>query len=283
MDIPVRDRIDFVEPRFFDIPIYRQCELLDIPKSSYYFNPKGESDNNLQIMNLIDQIHTDIPFYGCIKITKQINDEKHFSFPVNHKCVERLMRIMGISAVFPGKNLSKPNKQHFVYPYLLKSKIIDRPNQVWGVDITYIRMNRGFMYLVAIIDWYSRYVLSWNLSNTLEVGFCAEALEKALKIGMPDIHNSDQGSQFTSAAYLVLLHQYPEIQISMDGRGRCFDNIFTERLWRSLKYEEVYLKEYLNGLEARESINQYLNFYNNKRFHQSLNYHTPAEIYFKNC
>ncbi len=282
MDIPVKDRIELVEPKHIDIPIFRQCRLLDIPKSSYYYKPVGESDENLQIMNLIDQIHTDIPFYGCIKITKQLNEEKHFSFPINHKCVSRLMRVMDISAIYPGINLSKPDKQHLIYPYLLRGLQIDRVNQVWGVDITYIRMQKGFLYLVAIIDWYSRYVIAWELSNTMEVGFCAQALDQALKVGLPEIHNSDQGSQFTANEYLALLHQHSQIRISMDGRGRCFDNIFTERLWRSLKYEEIYLKEYLSGLEARESIKRYFNFYNNERFHQSLNYKTPAEIHFKN-
>ena len=188
-------------------------------------------------MHEIDRIYTDYPFYGGRKITQQL---KRNGFLVNHKRVYRLMRLMGIQAIYPKPNLSQPNKQHLVYPYLLKDLVIKHSNQVWGIDITYIRLRENWLYLVAILDWFSRYVLAWELSDNLEVGFCLEALEKALKTAIPDIHNSDQGVQFTSEEYLSLLKNHPDIRISMDGRGRAFDNIFNERLWRTVKYEEVY-------------------------------------------
>jgi len=230
-------------------------------------------------MNRIDEIYTKYPFYGSRKIAAQLKKEGCL---VNRKRVQRLMGILDIQAVYPKPNLSLPDKQHLIYPYLLTGLVIKRPNQVWGIDITYIRLKNTWLYLAAILDWFSRYVLAWELSDNLEAGFCCQVLKKALLIGMPDIHNSDQGSQTTANDYLNILKAYPDIKISMDGRGRAFNNIFIERLWRTIKYEEVYLKDYQSPKDARQNLNDYLNFYNHKRLHQSLGYQTPAEIYFKN-
>lgn len=227
-------------------------------------------------MDEIDRIYTKCPFYGYPRITEELHKRQ---YPVNHKRVYRLMKVMGIEGLVPKRNLSLPDKTHEVYPYLLDDVIVCRPNQVWGVDITYIQMKKEWLYLVAIMDWFSRYILSWELSDSLSVWFCREALDKALKINIPDIHNSDQGSQFTSDEYLGLLKQYDHIRISMDHKGRCFDNIFVERLWRTIKYEEVYLKSYESPKEARQSLTEYLKFYNTERLHQSLKYKTPAEVY----
>lgn len=227
-------------------------------------------------MHQIDKIYTDYPFYGIRKITRQLKNE---GYPVNHKRVQRLMRVMGIQAIFPGKNSSQPDNSHPVFPYLLEDFKVKYPNQVWGTDITYIKLNKNWLYLVAIIDWFSRYVIAWNLSDSLTMDFCIQTLEEALSQNIPKIHNSDQGSQFTSLEYTNIL-QAKNIKISMDGKGRCFDNIFTERLWRTVKYEEVYLKDYQSPLEARRSLTEYFKFYNQKRFHQSLNYQTPEKVYF---
>jgi putative transposase len=229
-------------------------------------------------MGEIDKIYTKCPFYGWPRITKQLYRN---GYPVNHKRVYRLMKIMGIEGICPKKNLSKPNKDHEVYPYLLNGLNIIRPNQVWSVDITYVRLNGDWLYLFAVLDWFSRYILAWELSDSLSSDFCCETLKKALKINIPDIHNSDQGSQLTAKEYLNILKSHPEIKISMDGRGRAFDNIFIERLWRTIKYEEVYLKDYQTPKEARLSLSEFINFYNEERLHKSLNYQTPAEIYFK--
>lgn len=233
----------------------------------------------LSLVNRIDEIYTECPFYGSRKITAQLRKE---GFRVNRKRVQRLMGILGIQAIYPKPNFSQPDKQHLIYPYLLRGLVISRPNQVWGIDITYIRLRNTWLYLAAILDWFSRYILAWELSDSLETEFCCQVLKRALVIGMPDIHNSDQGSQITAKEYLDILRSYPKIKISMDGRGRAFDNIFTERLWRTIKYEEVYLKDYQSPREARQNLNDYLDFYNYKRLHQSLDYQTPAEIYFKN-
>lgn len=237
------------------------------------------SDEDKIIMDEIDRINTKCPFYGRPRITKQLELN---GYPVNHKRVGRLMEIMGIAAVFPRKNLSIPDKNHVIYPYLLTDLKIERSNQVWGVDITYVKLKNEFLYLVAIIDWFSRYIMSWELSDTMSVGFCSEALQKALTIAIPEIHNSDQGSQFTSEEYVGILKQYEQMRISMDHRGRCFDNIFTERLWRTIKYEEVYLKEYESPRHAKQSLSQYISFYNEERLHSSLNYKTPFEVYVNN-
>jgi len=228
------------------------------------------------MMALLDAQYTEMPFYGVNKMTEYLRREKYV---VGRDHVRTLLRKMGLEAVYAKPNLSKPHPEHAVYPYLLKDVDIVRANQVWSTDITYIRLAQGFAYLTAIIDWYSRYVLSWRLSNTLDSGFCAEALEEALfKYGNPEIFNSDQGSQFTSKEFIGVLTGHG-ISISMDGRGRAFDNIFVERLWRSVKYENVYINGYRNIPEARCGLGKYFERYNTKRFHQSLNYKTPLEVY----
>jgi len=257
------------------IPVKRQAELLGIARSTVYYEPRVDP-YSLELMHLIDEQYTKTPFYGSRRIREIL---KRKGYLVNRKRIQRLMRLMGIEAIYPKPNLSKPHPGHKVYPYLLRNKTVGRVNQVWGIDITYIRMKHGWVYLVAIMDWVSRYVLSWNLSITLEVDFCIKALEKALDIATPEIFNSDQGSQFTSVTFLECLEE-KSIQISMDGRGRAMDNVFTERLWRSVKYEEVYLHDYTTVSEARQGIGNYMDFYNQERPHQSLNYKTPAEMYF---
>ncbi len=229
-------------------------------------------------MQLIDQQYLKTPFFGSRRITDALKDLGH---KVNRKHVQRLMRLMGIEALYPKPNTSKPNKEHKVYPYLLKNLKIDRPNQAWAVDITYLPMKKGFQYLVAIIDLYSRYIISWRLSNSLDKDFCIEALKEALTTAKPEIFNSDQGCQFTSTEFTDVLKKH-SIQISMDGKGRCIDNIFIERFWRSLKYEEVYLKAYANGLEAKISIGQWINFYNNERRHQGIKNKKPIELFTQN-
>lgn len=229
-------------------------------------------------MNRIDEIYTEFPYYGSPKITAEL---KKRGQAVNHKAVERLMGKMSISALVPKKKTSIPHPAHYKYPYLLNGLDIKYPNHVWGTDITYVRTHGIWFYLVAVIDWFSRYVLAWKLSPTMSASFCSEALRNALLLARPEIHNSDQGSQFTSEEYTKILKE-KNIQISMDGRGRCFDNIFTERLWRTVKYEEVYLHDYETYREAEISISNYFQSYNHKRLHQALGYKTPAEIYYQN-
>jgi len=236
------------------------------------------SPEDFFIMNRIDWWYTKHPFFGRRRITSHMREYDHLL--VNHKRIDRLMTVMGLEALYQKPNLSKPNKENEIYPYLLKHVAINHPNQVHGTDITYIKMHNSFLYLVVTLDWYSRYVLSWNLSDTLQSGFCIENLQKALSVAVPEIHNSDQGTQFTSHDYLAVLKQQPT-KISMDGRGRAMDNIFTERLWRTVKYEEVYLKDYQSPREARESLTEYFNFYNQERLHQSLGDKPPADIYFR--
>jgi putative transposase len=260
-----------------EISISRQCELLKLPRASYYYESNCDDSYNELIMNLIDKQFTKTPFYGVPRITESLIKKGH---QVNRKRVRRLMRKMGLEAIYPKKNLSKAHPDHKKYPYLLKDVDIDHPDQVWGVDITYIRLRHGFVYLVAVMDWYSRYVLAWDISTTMDTAFCTRTLENALKISKPEIFNSDQGSQFTSTDFTRILEK-EGIRISMDGRGRAYDNIFVERLWRSVKYEEVYLHQYLTVPETRKSINKYLMFYNMERIHESLGYKTPYEIYFK--
>lgn len=259
-----------------EFSLRRRCELLGLNRSTYYYEPQPEDEYNLTLMNLIDEQYTRTPFYGSRRLTAWLNRQGYF---VNRKRVQRLMAKMGIIAIYPTRNLSKPAAGHKLFPYLLSGVEIVRPNQVWSADITYIRMAHGFLYLVAIIDWYSRYVLAWELSNTLDVDFCLEVLRRALLIGNPDIFNSDQGSQFTSDDFTSMLLAR-DIQISMDGRGRALDNIFVERLWRSVKYECVYLNNYESAPETRTGLDGYFGFYNDERPHQSLDYQTPAEVYF---
>jgi putative transposase len=257
------------------LSVVRQCTLLSISRSSVHYQPVPASQENLELMKLIDQQYLDRPFYGSRRMTAWLRSQ---GYSVNRKRVRRLMEIMGLRAIYRRPRTSQPAPGHQVYPYLLRGVAITQPNQVWTADITYIPMARGFLYLVAIMDWYSRYVLSWRLSNTLEVDFCIEALEEALRNGQPEIFNTDQGAQFTSQAFTSLLEQHG-VRVSMDGKGRYTDNLFIERLWRSLKYEEVYLKAYTGGKEARAGIGGYFDFYNMERPHQALGYQTPAEVF----
>ncbi len=258
------------------LSVARQCELLGLNRSGAYYSPVGENPRNLALMGLIDEQFTRTPFYGSRRLTEWLKRQGH---QVNRKRVRRLMRRMGIETVYRKPRLSVSDQQHKIYPYLLRNLDVIRPNQVWATDITYIRLRAGFLYLVAIMDWFSRYVLSWRLSNTLDTSFCLAAVDEALSQGRPEIFNSDQGSQFTSRDFTGRL-KASGVRISMDGKGRVFDNIFVERLWRSLKYEEVYLKDYEGVPEAIAEIGSYFRFYNEERLHQSLGYHTPAEVHF---
>ena len=257
--------------------IRRQCELVGLNRSSYYWQPASESPLNLQLMRLIDQEYTRAPFFGYRKITARLNNA--YGFQVNHKRVGRLMTKMGLQAVYPRRRTTVPNKAHKKYPYLLRGLEINRPNQVWCADITYVPMPKGFMYLVTVMDWFSRFVLAWQLSNTLDNSFCLVALQLALRHAQPEIFNTDQGVQFTSSDFIAEL-EAAGIQISMDGRGRVFDNIFVERLWRSVKYEDIYLKEYDSVPELAAGLEDYFQFYNYERPHQSLDYLVPADVQF---
>ncbi len=270
-----RQKALFINNNHPSISISRQSELLGIAHCTPYYIPRVNPEN-LLLMNKIDEIYTKCPFYGKRRIRQAL---KRLNYDIGIKRTCSLMKRMGIQVIYPKPNTSLPNKEHKIYPYLLRNLEICRPNQVWGTDITYIRLRAGFIYLMAILDWYSRYVISWRLSNTLETDFCLEALEEGLMNKKPDICNSDQGSQFTSNAFTGILESN-SVQISMDGKGRAMDNIFTERLWRSVKYEEVYMKDYASLPEAHSSLKQYFHFYNNERYHQSLDYLTPAEVHY---
>lgn len=264
------------DPADEDMSIRSQCGLLGLSRSSYYYEAAPVSEETLELMNCIDMINTDYPFYGSRKITVALKKE---GWPTGRERVQHLMRKMGIETIYPKPKLSRRRLDHAVYPYLLKGIMINRSNYVWSSDITYIRLNHGFLYLVAVIDWYSRYVLSWRLSNSLDNDFCIEALEDALQQGCPTIFNTDQGAQFTSKNHIDILKS-KGIKISMDGKGRAFDNIFVERLWRTVKYEEVFIKGYETGLDAKRGLSTYFPFYNTKRFHQSLDYNTPHEVHY---
>ena len=255
----------------------QQCGILDLCRSRLYYHPAPISPEDLLLMNLIDEEYTRHPFYGSRKMVIFLGTE---GYAVNRKRVQRLMRLMDIQGICPGPNTSRRRWEHAVYPYLLKGLLITRPNQVWSADITYIRLTRGFAYLVAILDWYSRYVLSWRLSNSLETAFCTEALDEALKRGTPEIFNTYQGCQFTSSDFIVRL-QERDIRISMDSHGRAFDNIFTERLWRTVKYEDVYIQGYQTMIESQRGLGKYFPFYNDERFHQSLGYQTPSAVHYR--
>ena len=258
------------------LSLSRQCRLLSISRSSFYYAPKGESPGNLALMRHIDELFLKYPFYGSRQMVRQLWRE---GVCVGRHRVRRLMRLMGLEAIYQAPRTSAPHPAHRVYPYLLKGMAIDRPNQVWCADITYIPVQRGFLYLVAIMDWATRHVLSWRLSNTMDAGFCVEALNEALaRYGRPEIFNTDQGSQFTSLDFTDTLGD-AGIRISMDGRGRCMDNIFIERLWRSLKYEAVYLHELTDGFVTERVINEWFAFYNAERPHSALDGRTPAEAY----
>lgn len=258
------------------LSVRRQCEILRVNRSGLYYESVGPDADELELMRRIDEMHLEFPFYGSRRVARALREEGRVA---NRKRVQRLMRIMDIEAIAPKPDTSRPAPEHPVYPYLLRHLSICRPNQVWATDITYIPLAHGFVYLVAIMDWYSRRVLSWRLSNTLDSSFCVEALHEALsRFGQPDIFNTDQGSQFTAEAFTSVLLA-SDIKISMDGKGRCIDNVFVERLWRSLKYEEVYLNDYDNLVEARAGIGRYFGFYNDRRQHQALGYQTPASFY----
>ena len=273
---PVRARQELVQS-CPELSLQRQCELVGISRSGFYYEPVPESPEDLALMRRLDELHLEYPVYGSRRLSALLRREGQ---PVNRKRVARLLELMGVQVVYPKRNLSQPGEGHRIYPYLLEGLEISGPDQVWCSDITYIRLRQGFLYLVAIMDWYSRYVLSWSLSPTLDVSFCMEALERAFHLGRtsPEIFNTDQGSQFTSSRWIQALTGRG-VKISMDGRGRALDNVFVERLWRSLKYEAVYLSEYESVREARSGIHGYLRFYNEQRLHQSLNYKTPREIY----
>lgn len=265
----------WIELEHPSISIARQCELLGLARASYYYQAHGESPENIALMHQIDRVFTHYPFYGVRKMTAHLG--RH-GVQVNVKRVRRLMRKMGLEAVYPKPKLSQRHPEHRVYPYLLRDLPIIRPNQVWCTDITYIRLVAGFVYLVAIMDWFSRYVISWELSISLDTEFCLTALDRALSQAKPEIFNSDQGCQFTSLAFTERLRT-AGVSISMDGHGRVVDNIFQERLWRSVKFEKVYLNDWYQVEEAQIGLDEYFEFYNHERPHQSLCYQTPGEVY----
>ena len=259
------------------LSIRHQCELLDMSRASYYYEPAGETPENLRLMRRIDEQYLKTPFYGSRRMAAWLVRQGE---EVNRKRVQRLMRLMGLEAIYPGPRTTRSDTEHKVYPYLLRDVPITRRDQVWSTDVTYIPMRTGYMYLCAVIDWYSRYVLSWRLSNSLDGGFCLEALEAALRGGKPEIFNTDQGVQYTARAFTGRL-EAAGVAVSMDGRGRALDNVFVERLWRAVKYEEVYLKDYAGSMELMSGLTGYFGFYNDERPHQSLEYRTPAEVYFE--
>ncbi len=253
----------------------RQCELLGLSRSTLYYEPAGETSEDLRLMRLIDERYTACPFYGSRRMTVWLTEQGE---EVNRKRVRRLMRVMGLEAIYPKPRLSTAGKGHRIYPYLLRGVTVVRPDQVWSTDITYVPMASGFMYLAAVIDWFSRYVITWRLSNTLDGGFCLEMLEDALRAGKPEVFNTDQGVQFTAAAFTGRL-EAAGVAVSMDGRGRALDNVFVERLWRTVKYEDIYIRGYEAVPELHRGLGRYFGFYNDERPHQSLGYRTPAAVY----
>jgi putative transposase len=268
-----RARIEAGHPK---LSLSRQCRLLRVSRSSLYHKPKGESEDNRALMRRLDELFMAHPFYGSRQMVRHLRRE---GVRVGRHRVRRLMRLMGLEAIYQAPRTSRRHPAHRVYPYLLKGVAIERPGHVWSADITYIPVQKGFLYLVAVMDWATRRVLSWRLSNTLDARFCTDALTEALeRYGCPEIFNTDQGSQFTSQEFTSVLNE-SGVAISMDGRGRCMDNVFVERLWRSIKYEEVYLKAYQNGTEARKGIGAYLAFYNQERPHQALGYRSPGQVF----
>ncbi|HLG62696.1 MAG TPA: IS3 family transposase [Ktedonosporobacter sp.] len=270
------ERRELIDWENRELPVKTQAHLLSLNRSGLYYQPVPPSPQEVAFKHRIDAIYTEHPYYGYRKIAAQLHREGH---GINQKTVAQYMREMGLIAIYPGPNLSKRAHQAAVYPYLLKNVTANMPNHIWGIDITYIRLRGGWMYLVAILDWYSRYIVSWELEQNMQIEFVIEAMQQALAQATPQICNSDQGSHFTSSQYTQLLLAH-DIRISMDSKGRALDNIFTERLWRTIKYEEVYLKDYANPREAREELRAYLRFYNERRLHQALDYCTPAAVYF---
>jgi len=268
-------RLEIVRREAPQLSLVRQCALLSISRSSLYYQPTQARAEDMELMALMDGQYLKAPFYGSRRMAAWLRDQGH---QVNRKRVRRLLQLMGLEAIYRRPNTSRPSSENKIYPYLLRGLEVSRVNQVWMADITYIPMAHGFLYLVALMDWYSRYVLAWRLSNTLDTDFCVAAIEEALGKGSPEIFNTDQGSQFTSEAFTGLLEGHG-VRLSMDGKGRYTDNIFVERLWRSVKYEEVYLKAYESGREARVGINAYFHFYNTQRPHQALGYQTPRQVF----
>jgi putative transposase len=266
--------IDATDPK---LSVLRQCRLLKLNRSTYYYKKKPVKPEDLELMRLIDEQYLKTPSWGSRSMRNHL---RRLGYKINRKRVQRLMRLMGLEAIYPKPKTSRPHPAHKVYPYLLRNMVVERPNQVWTADITYIPMSRGFMYLVAVMDWHSRKVLSWRISNTLDSEFCVEAVEEALnRYGAPEIFNTDQGAQFTSNEFTELLKSH-KVQISMDGRGRVQDNIFIERLWWTLKYQYLYLWSFNDGTELRRGLEQWFEFYNAERFHQALDNLTPDEVYF---
>jgi len=266
-----------VDPQEPNLSITRQCRLLKIQRSSFYYRSKPVKAEDLELMRLIDEQYLEAPIWGSRSMRSHL---RRLGYKINRKHVQRLMRLMGLEAIYPKRRTSRPHPEHKVYPYLLRNLSIERPNQVWAADITYIPMSRGFMYLVAVMDWHSRKVLSWRLSNTMEADFCVEALQEAIeRYGCPEIFNTDQGAQFTSEAFTKVLKDNG-IAISMDGRRRVQDNIFIERLWWTLKHQYLYLRSFANGSELRVGLRDWFWFYNGERFHQSLDNWTPDEVYY---
>ena len=264
-----------IEEEHAELSIRRQCELLGLSRSSFYYEPAGVSAEDLRLMRLIDEQYTARPFYGSRRMVVGLEQQGE---DVNRKRVQRLMRIMGLEAIYPKPRLSLAGKGHRIYPYLLRGVKIERVDQVWSTDITYVPMESGFMYLAAVIDWYSRYVIAWRLSNTIDGSFCLEMLEEALRSGKPEVFNTDQGAQFTAEAFTGCLER-AGVSVSMDGRGRALDNVFVERLWRSVKYEDIYIQGYNAVPELHRGLGRYFGFYNDERPHQSLGYRTPAAVY----
>lgn len=265
----------WIDKRNACLSLNEQFGLLGVSKTAYYYDPVPENEENLLLMEMIDKVFTDHPYYGSRRMTVTLQKQGQ---EVNRKRVVRLMRQMGLEAIYPKGKLSQPDEKNKKYPYLLRDVVVARPDQVWSTDITYIPVKGGFLYLTAVIDWRTRFVLSWRLSNTMDVSFCLEALEEALTLGRPEVFNSDQGSQYTSRDFTGVLESHG-IKISMDGKGRAFDNIFVERLWRTVKYEEVYIKRYESGLDAERGLRAYMKFYNEERPHQALEYETPGFVY----
>jgi putative transposase len=257
------------------LSVRRQCELLGLSRSSLYYEPAGETLEDLRLMRRIDEQYTACPFYGSRRMTAWLVEQGE---EVNRKRVQRLMRVMGLEAIYPKPRLSAAGKGHRIYPYLLRDVKVVRPDQVWSTDITYVPMASGFMYLAAVIDWFSRYVIAWRLSNTLDGSFCLEMLDEALRGGRPEVFNTDQGVQFTAEAFTGTLES-AGVAVSMDGRGRALDNVFVERLWRSVKYEDIYLRSYEAVPKLHRGLARYFAFYNDERLHQSLDYRTPAAVY----
>lgn len=271
----IEHKRQLIEPEHPQLSIVRQCELLDLARSSYYYEPVAESAEDLLLMRLLDEQYTRTPYYGKRKMVVYLRTQ---GYTVDRQRVRRLMQVMGLEAMYPKPHLSRAGEQSVHYPYLLRGVLVDRIDQVWSCDITYIRLARGFVYLMAIIDWFSRYVLAWELSTTLDTSFCLEALDRALQAARPQIFNTDQGVQFTSKDWISRLLQ-ADVRISWDGRGRALDNIFVERLWRSVKHEDIYLKDYQTVPEVRKGLADYFHHYNFERYHQSLDYQTPFSVY----